>query len=59
VMNSINQGKPIVLNEKSAYAKDLKGFVNALTGITAQNEDSKGLLDGLGKMKKIFNRSSA
>lgn len=59
VMNSINQGKPVVLSDKSAYAKDLKGFVNALTGITPKGDDGKGLLDGLGKVKKIFNRSSA
>ncbi len=60
VMNSINQGKPIVLNEKSAYAKDLKGFVTALTGISATAEDGKGLLDSLGRpLKKIFNRSNA
>lgn len=59
VMNSINQGKPVVLSEKSAYAKDLKGFVNALTGITPSGDDGRGLLDGLGKVKKIFNRSSA
>jgi pilus assembly protein CpaE len=59
VMNSINQGKPVVLSDKSTYAKDLRGFVNALTGITPGSDDSKGLLDGLGKVKKIFNRSSA
>lgn len=59
VMNSINQGKPIVLSEKSSYAKDLKGFVNALTGISPDSGDGGRLRDGLGKMKKIFNRSSA
>lgn len=59
VMGSINQGKPIVLSDKSAYAKDLKGFVNALTGISAGSEDGRGLFEGLGKVKKIFNRSSA
>ena len=60
VMNSINQGKPIVLQDKSAYAKDLKGFVTALTGISAPAEDGKGLFDSLGRpLKKIFNRSNA
>ncbi|MFW6088812.1 MAG: AAA family ATPase [Gemmatimonadota bacterium] len=59
VMNSINAGKPIVLSDKSAYAKDLKGFVNALTGISAKSEDGGGLFEGLGKVKKIFNRSNA
>lgn len=59
VMNSINQGKPIVLSDKSSYAKDLKGFVNALTGISPAGEDGGRLREGLGKMKKIFNRSNA
>lgn len=60
VMNSINQGKPIVLTDKSAYAKDMKDFVSALSGVTAPSEEGKGLLDNLGRpLKKIFNRSNA
>jgi len=60
VMNSINQGKPIVLTDKSAYAKDMKDFVSALSGVTAPSEEGKGLLDNLGRpLKAIFNRSNA
>ncbi|TFG66127.1 MAG: hypothetical protein E4H28_02750 [Gemmatimonadales bacterium] len=59
-MNSINQGKPIVLQDKSAYAKDVKDFVSALSGVTAPSEAGRSLLDNLGRpLKKIFNRSNA
>ncbi len=61
VMGSINQGKPIVLHDHSSpYAKDLKGFVSALSGVSEPTNATKGLLSNLGRpLKKIFNRSTA
>jgi pilus assembly protein CpaE len=60
VMNSINQGKPIVLQDKSPYARDLKDFVSALSGVSQPAEGGKGLLNNIGRpLKKIFNRSDA
>ena len=57
VMNSINSGKPVVLSEKSAFARDMKAFVTDVTG-TAPSRDSKsGLLDNFKPLKKIFGRS--
>lgn len=47
VMNSINSGKPVVLADKSAFARDLKSLVASLTGMTAESSDGDGLFGGL------------
>jgi pilus assembly protein CpaE len=57
VMNSINSGKPVVLSDKSAFARDMKAFVTDVSG-TAPSRDSKsGLLENLKPLKKLFGRS--
>ena len=45
VMASINQGKPVVSEAKSAYAKDIRGLAAAITGVPVQKDRSflKGL----------------
>ncbi len=50
VMNSINSGKPVVLADKSAFARDLKGLVSSVSGVTVPSADGDGLLGGLKKM---------
>ena len=57
VMNSINSGKPVVLSDKSAFARDMKAFVTDVSG-TAPSRDSKSsLLENLKPLKKLFGRS--
>jgi pilus assembly protein CpaE len=57
VMNSINSGKPVVLLDKSAFARDMKAFVTDVSG-TAPSRDSKSsLLENLKPLKKLFGRS--
>jgi pilus assembly protein CpaE len=50
VMNSINSGRPIVLTDKSAFAKDLKALVMNLTGITTDPTEGDGLFTSLRRM---------
>jgi hypothetical protein len=49
-MNSINSGRPIVLTDKSAFAKDLKALVMNLTGITTDPTEGDGLFTSLRRM---------
>jgi Flp pilus assembly CpaE family ATPase len=56
VMNSINSGKPVVMTEKSAFARDLKSLVSTMTGITPENADGDGLFGGI---RKIFGSKSS
>ena len=42
VMNSINTGKPVVLGDKSAFAKDLRQLTAAITDITPVSDDGDG-----------------
>ncbi len=57
VMNSINSGKPVVLSEKSAFARDMKAFVTDVTGSAPSRNSKSGLLENLKPLKKIFGRS--
>jgi len=57
VMNSINSGKPVVLSEKSAFARDMKAFVTDVTGSAPSRSSKSGLLENLKPLKKIFGRS--
>ena len=57
VMNSINSGKPIVLSEKSAFARDMKTFVADISGSAPSMEPKSGLLKSLKPLKNIFGRS--
>ena len=56
-MNSINSGKPVVLSEKSAFAKDMKAFVADVTGTAPSRESKSSLLENFKPLKKIFGRS--
>ena len=49
VMNSINSGKPVVLADKSAFARDLKSLVTSVTGLAPETVEKEGLLGGLKK----------
>jgi pilus assembly protein CpaE len=57
VMNSINSGKPVVLSEKSAFARDMKAFVTDVTGSAPSRDSKSGLLENLIPLKRIFGRS--
>ena len=57
VMNSINSGKPVVLSEKSAFARDMKAFVADVSGSSPGRDSKSGLLESLKPLKKIFGRS--
>ena len=57
VMNSINSGKPVVLLEKSAFARDMKAFVADVSGTSSGRESKSGLIESLKPLKKIFGRS--
>ena len=57
VMNSINSGKPVVLSEKSAFARDMKAFVTDMTGSAPDRNSKSGILENLKPLKKIFGRS--
>ncbi len=57
VMNSINSGKPVVLSDKSAFARDMKAFVADVTGTAPSRDSRSGLLDNLKPLKRIFGRS--
>jgi pilus assembly protein CpaE len=45
VMSSINSGKPVVLADKSGFARDMKSFVSAVTGMAADRGAGGGLFD--------------
>ena len=57
VMNSINSGKPVVLSEKSAFARDMKAFVTDVSGAAPSRDSKSGLLENLKPLKRIFGRS--
>ena len=57
VMNSINSGKPVVLSEKSAFARDMKALVADVTGSAPGRNSKSGILENLKPLKKIFGRS--
>jgi len=57
VMNSINSGKPVVLSEKSAFARDMKALVADVTGSAPGRNSKSGILENLRPLKKIFGRS--
>jgi pilus assembly protein CpaE len=57
VMNSINGGKPVVLSEKSTFARDLKGFVADVSGAVPKKAEKQGVLSGLKPFKKIFGKT--
>lgn len=50
VMNSINSGKPVVMTDKSVFARDLKSLVTTMTGITPEHADGGGLFGGIRRM---------
>jgi len=50
VMNSINSGKPVVLTDKSAFARDLRSLVTSMTGIQPEQADGNGLFGGIRRM---------
>jgi hypothetical protein len=50
VMNSINSGKPVVLADKSAFARDLKSLVTTITGAAPEQGDGDGLMGGIRRM---------
>ncbi len=60
VMNSINSGKPVVMTDKSVFARDLKSLVTT-TGITPEQADGDGLFGGIRRMfgPKSSKRSEA
>ena len=57
VMNSINSGKPVVLSEKSPFARDMKAFVADVSGTTSGQASKSGLIESLKPLKRIFGRS--
>jgi Flp pilus assembly CpaE family ATPase len=61
VMNSINSGKPVVMTDKSVFARDLKSLVTTMTGITPEQADGNGLFGGIRRMlgAKSSKRSEA
>ncbi|MEN8144368.1 MAG: AAA family ATPase [Gemmatimonadota bacterium] len=54
VMNSINTGKPIVLQDRSSVAKDIRSFATSVTGLKPMDESKNGWL---GKFKKKSGKS--
>jgi pilus assembly protein CpaE len=53
VMSSINSGKPVILTDRSGFTRDLKGLINAVTGVT---ESSKNGGSWLGRSFKPLRR---
>lgn len=41
VIDSINRGKPVVLNGKSPYAQDVKAMAAQITGLRSEDDDQK------------------
>ena len=50
VMNSINAGRPVVLADKSTFARDLKSLVTNITGIEPDQGNGDGLMGGIRRM---------
>jgi len=50
VMNSINSGKPVVMTDKSVFARDLKSLVATMTGISPKQADGDGLFGSIRRM---------
>lgn len=57
VMNSINTGKPVVLQDRSPVAKDIRNFTIGLTGITPVEEAKNGWFGRMSKRKKKASKS--
>jgi len=55
VMGSLNSGKPIVLNGRSAYSLDIRGLASDLAGIVPTDQKRRGLIGGL--LGKVRGRS--
>lgn len=51
VMESINEGVPAVMRERSKYAEDVRGLASELTGVTVGDDAESGLL---GRLKGFF-----
>lgn len=51
VMESVNEGVPAVMREKTKYAEDVREMASGLTGVTVGQETSSGLL---GRLKGLF-----
>jgi pilus assembly protein CpaE len=51
VMESVNEGVPAVMREKTKYAEDVREMASRLTGVTVGEETSSGLL---GRLKGLF-----
>lgn len=51
VMESVNEGVPAVMREKTKYAEDVRGMASELTGVTVGEESTSGLL---GRLKGLF-----
>ncbi|MCL7977362.1 MAG: AAA family ATPase [marine benthic group bacterium] len=59
VMNSINSGKPVVLSDKSAFARDMRAFVMDVTGSAPKRDSRSSLIQNLKPLKKFFGRSQS
>ncbi|MEE9208134.1 MAG: AAA family ATPase [Gemmatimonadota bacterium] len=53
VMNSINTGKPVVLQDRSNVGKDIRNFTSSLTGLKPMEKSKNGWL---GKMSRPLKR---
>lgn len=51
VMESVNEGVPAVMREKTKYAEDVRAMASELTGVTVGEETTSGLL---GRLKGLF-----
>jgi pilus assembly protein CpaE len=54
VIDSINRGRPLVLNGKSAYSQDIKALVAQITGLRPQDDR-----EGRGVMGRVMGRFRA
>jgi Flp pilus assembly CpaE family ATPase len=54
VMGSVNAGKPIIFNDGSAYARDLKALAAAVTGV---NLEIGARPNRLSKLRSILRRN--
>jgi pilus assembly protein CpaE len=58
IMDSINEGRPVVLSRKSKYAEDVRKLAARVTGMVPDEEEKSGLFGGLlsgklaGRIKK-------
>jgi Flp pilus assembly CpaE family ATPase len=47
IMDSINEGRPVVLGKKSKYGDDIRALASRLTGVKASEKSKAGLLAGI------------